>query len=306
MNGPIDTTSSQSLLPTPVKSLQNIGEKKEDDEKVRDGNTFQAFGADGFTFLDFLDIINPLQHIPLVGTAYRSLTGDEIDPGSRIAGGTLFGGPIGTVVAIANVAVEQSTGQDLGDHMMAWFSDDENVDDEGVKLANAPYPANFVTAAGVGGEDIAAATSPIATNAEVLEWARRENARITDNGNEARLKAQAPQSPVGAIDVAANIEVLNWARQEAALSRSAVENASANTLDTKRANEKSRIDDRQANLNNTIALGRDQSQLSGATAPLGGWFSETMLLALTRYDEGAQLGKSRVERHVEATLDISE
>lgn len=306
MNGPIDTTTSQSVLPTPVKSLQNIGEKKEDDEKVRDGNTFQAFGADGFTFLDFLDIINPLQHIPLVGTAYRSLTGDEIDPGSRIAGGTLFGGPIGTVVAIANVAVEQSTGQDLGDHMMAWFSDDENVDDEGVKLANAPYPANFVTAAGVGGEDIAAATSPIATNAEVLEWARRENARITDNGNEARLKAQAPQSPVGAIDVAANIEVLNWARQEAALSRSAVENASANTLDTKRANEKSRIDDRQANLNNTIALGRDQSQLSGATAPLGGWFSETMLLALTRYDEGAQLGKSRVERHVEATLDISE
>ena len=306
MNGPIDTTSSQSLLPTPVKSLQNIGEKKEDDEKVRDGNTFQAFGADGFTFLDFLDIINPLQHIPLVGTAYRSLTGDEIDPGSRIAGGTLFGGPIGTVVAIANVAVEQSTGQDLGDHMMAWFSDDENVDGEGVKLANAPYPANFVTAAGAGGEDIAAATSPIATNAEVLEWARRENARITDNGNEARLKAQAPESPVGAIDVAANIEVLNWARQEAALSRSAVENASANTLDTKRANEKSRIDDRQANLNNTIALGRDQSQLSGATAPLGGWFSETMLLALTRYDEGAQLGKSRVERHVEATLDISE
>ena len=306
MNGPIDTTTSQSVLPTPVKSLQNIGEKKEDDEKVRDGNTFQAFGADGFTFLDFLDIINPLQHIPLVGTAYRSLTGDEIDPGSRIAGGTLFGGPIGTVVAIANVAVEQSTGQDLGDHMMAWFSDDENVDDEGVKLANAPYPANFVTAAGVGGEDIAAATSPIATNAEVLEWARRENARITDNGNEARLKAQAPESPFGAIDVAANIEVLNWARQEAALSRSAVENASANTLDTKRANEKSRIDDRQANLNNTIALGRDQSQLSGATAPLGGWFSETMLLALTRYDEGAQLGKSRVERHVEATLDISE
>ena len=44
------------------------------------------FGQDGFTFFDFLDIINPLQHIPVISTIYRSLTGDKIDPGSRIAG----------------------------------------------------------------------------------------------------------------------------------------------------------------------------------------------------------------------------
>jgi hypothetical protein len=309
MNGSIDTTSSQNVLATPRTSLQNIGEKKDEDEKVRGGNTFQAFGADGFTFLDFLDIINPLQHIPVIGTAYRALTGDEIDPGSRIAGGTLFGGPIGTIVSMANVAVEQNTGKDMGDHMMAWFTDEDGefpLDEEGVKLANTPDPANFVTAAGTAAEEIADAASPISTNAEVLEWARRETARVSDAENEARLKAPKPIAPVGAIDVAGNIEVLNWARQEAALSRSPVENADANALDKKREEKHARIEDAQASLNKTIAMGRDQSQLSGATAPLGGWFSETMLVALAKYDEGAQLGKSSQERHVEATLDITE
>ena len=46
-------------------------------------NEFKFFGKDGFTFFDFLDVINPLQHIPVVSTLYRSLTGDEIDPASH-------------------------------------------------------------------------------------------------------------------------------------------------------------------------------------------------------------------------------
>ena len=36
------------------------------------------FGKDGFTLGDFLDIINPLQHIPVVSTVYRAITGDKI------------------------------------------------------------------------------------------------------------------------------------------------------------------------------------------------------------------------------------
>ena len=42
---------------------------------------FRLFGNDGFTFSDLMDIINPLQHIPVVSSIYRSLSGDEIDPG---------------------------------------------------------------------------------------------------------------------------------------------------------------------------------------------------------------------------------
>lgn len=77
------------------------------------------FGEDGFTFSDFLDIINPLQHIPIVNTVYRAMTGDKIDPGSRLAGGGLFGGPIGLVASLISGMVEESTGKDPGEHALA-------------------------------------------------------------------------------------------------------------------------------------------------------------------------------------------
>lgn len=74
-------------------------------------------------FLSFLfgilDVINPLQHIPVVSTIYRHLTGDEISPMARIAGDALYGGPIGAGVAVANVAVEKATGKDIGDNVLA-------------------------------------------------------------------------------------------------------------------------------------------------------------------------------------------
>ncbi len=298
MNGPGDTSSALSVLPTPRTSLQNIGEKRDKDEETRNVSSFQAFGADGFTFLDFIDIINPLQHIPVVGTLYREMTGDQIDPGSRIAGGTLFGGPIGAVVSLVDVAVEQSSGQDMGEHMMALFGGER--ENEGVTLANAP--SDFSTAAGVNGEDLAAADSPISTNAEVLEWARREASRAAGDDSQARLNPP----PAGAVEIAANIEVLNWARQEATHARPVGETANAQTQDKRKAEQHQGIENQQAALDTTMALGRDQSQLAGAAAPLGGWFSETMLLALARYDEGAQLGKAGPPRRVEETVNTSE
>jgi len=300
MDGPVDTTSALSILQTPRSSLQNVGEKRDKNETDRNGHTFQAFGPDGLTFFDFIDIINPLQHIPLVSTLYREITGDEIDPGSRIAGGTLFGGPIGAAVALVDVAVEESSGQDMGEHMMALFDGDNN--DEGVTLANAPSPADFVTAAGVDNEELAGVTYPITTNIEVLEWAQNETTRTTSGEDQALLNRPAA-SPT---EIATNIEVLNWARQEANLSKSTVEIADATTLGKHNADKQVIAEKHQAALDTTVALGRDQSQLSGATAPLGGWFSETMLLALARYDESAQLGKSSVERHVEKTTNTSE
>lgn len=77
------------------------------------------FGADGFTFGDLVDVINPLQHIPIVSTIYRHFTGDKIATGPRVAGDGLFGGVVGLVSGLVNVAIEQGTGKDLGDHVMA-------------------------------------------------------------------------------------------------------------------------------------------------------------------------------------------
>ena len=66
------------------------------------------FGADGFTFGDVVDVVNPLQHIPVIGSLYRKITGDQIDPGARIAGGALFGGVIGALVSAAAVVYTQA------------------------------------------------------------------------------------------------------------------------------------------------------------------------------------------------------
>jgi hypothetical protein len=301
MNGSIEKNNDQFALPTPRTSLQNIGEKREDDEAGRAGHNFQAFGVDGFTFLDFLDVINPLQHIPLVGNMYRSLTGDEIDPGSRIAGSTLFGGPIGTVVALANVTIEQKTGQDIGGHMITLLSGDYNnspEDENGIALAKSPHPTSFANA-----------SNPITTNAEVLEWAQRETARSAEVAPEAQLKT-SPQrmgtAPLEAADITTNIEVLSWARQEAALSRPTFETTPTNAQDKNRTAKQAALKGQEAAISVSNAMGRDQAQLSGATAPLGGWFSETMLLALARYDDGAQLGKGPSDKRSVETVDTNE
>ena len=73
---------------------------------------------------DIIDIINPLQHIPVISTLYRKLTGDEIGQAPRIAGDTLYGGVFGSflsglVSSVANVLVEAATGRDIGAHIMA-------------------------------------------------------------------------------------------------------------------------------------------------------------------------------------------
>lgn len=61
-------------------------------------------------FGDFIDMINPLQHIPLVNMAYRALTGDEIGGAAQIVGGALFGGPIGALAGTASAIIEHQTG----------------------------------------------------------------------------------------------------------------------------------------------------------------------------------------------------
>jgi hypothetical protein len=63
----------------------------EDSRADRSAEKFEPFGGDGVTFSDILDLINPLQHIPIVGSLYRKITGDSIDPAMRVAGGLYLG-----------------------------------------------------------------------------------------------------------------------------------------------------------------------------------------------------------------------
>ncbi len=72
----------------------------------------------GFSFAGLLDMINPLQHIPVVSSLYRRLTGDEITPMGRVAGNTLFFGAIGLAGALVDTILEKATGKDAGGHVL--------------------------------------------------------------------------------------------------------------------------------------------------------------------------------------------
>ncbi|MFD1380817.1 hypothetical protein [Fodinicurvata halophila] len=74
---------------------------------------------DNLSFGDVLDIVNPLQHIPGVNMAYRALTGDQMEAPARILGGMIYGGPIGFVSGIANSLLEEGTGRDIGETVIA-------------------------------------------------------------------------------------------------------------------------------------------------------------------------------------------
>lgn len=102
------------------------------------------------SFGDFLDVINPLQHLPIIGTLYRSLTGETIQPAARVMGGILYGGVIGGLASITNAVIEQANGKDVGDQVMASLGFGEGA-----------HPADSVAVAATTG-GTAPAASPVA------------------------------------------------------------------------------------------------------------------------------------------------
>lgn len=103
-----------------IGSVDNISTytKSETYTETKKTEPVEKKSDSGISFGDILDIVNPLQHIPIVSTIYRSATGDAISPVSRLIGGTIFGKIFGLVSAVVNIVVEAVTGKDIGDHVM--------------------------------------------------------------------------------------------------------------------------------------------------------------------------------------------
>ena len=99
---------------------------------------FEPLGDDGLTFLDVLDAINPLQHLPIISTIYRAVSGDEIAALPRVVGGTIFGGLVGLVSSVVNVVVEAVTGSDIGGHIVSFV---ESIFDSDDGDGNTPQKA---------------------------------------------------------------------------------------------------------------------------------------------------------------------
>ena len=106
---------------------------------------FKPFGDDGFTFDDLIDVINPLQQLPVIGSLYRWLTGDQISPAARIAGGFLFGGPIGLAGSIGSLIVDGVMGGSTDQQVVTALLGPSPAGPEpaaaATNLADAPLPA---------------------------------------------------------------------------------------------------------------------------------------------------------------------
>lgn len=100
----------------------------------------------GFSFGDLLDVVNPLQHLPIVSDLYREVTGDEISPPARVVGSTLYGGAIGAAASLVNTVVEQATGDDIGGHVLAFLTGEDGEPPAPVQTAQTAQTAKPETA----------------------------------------------------------------------------------------------------------------------------------------------------------------
>ena len=114
------------------------------------------------SFGDFLDLINPLHHIPFVGMIYRAITGDEIGAPAKIWGGLLFGGPIGFITSIFDAIVAEVTGRDLGATVMAALFDRDEA--PVVQVADARDLEGISIQEGISVQDDAPEDSPPTAN----------------------------------------------------------------------------------------------------------------------------------------------
>lgn len=160
---------------------------------------------ESFGFWDFVDLINPLQHLPLIGTLYREATGDSIKPEVQVAGSILLGVATGSVVlsaasAVASALLEQENGKEptlmLAEAL--WGEEEETIDLE-------PDGEEKIMLAEVSSQDMAAMTDLLplpdldaAPIAPVLVAQAQPAEPVRSQTNEATA-AQTPQDLLAAL-----------------------------------------------------------------------------------------------------------
>lgn len=106
----------------------------------------------------------------------------QIDPVPRVAGGAIFGGLIGAVSSIVNVVVDEFTGKDIGEHVLALLKEQTGLD------GNGDSPTDIDGTIMLAG-DVANPTEPkrtadppvsaVSDHLAVLEWAQQEQHFMT-------------------------------------------------------------------------------------------------------------------------------
>ena len=260
------------------------------------GDGFAPFGADGFGFGDLLDIVNPLQHIPVVSTLYRAISGDEIAAAPRLLGGTLFGGPIGLAAATVNVMVDESSGKDVGEHVLALFDDDSGTESPPTAVAAAtdgPWAVPTAAEEAILAQEAAIFLPSEAERTILTAESRAATATDAENrilAREAETRqagspqAETPMTAMGPTTAPPGQWVAFGAAPDTAVTAQTIRDVKEQAADT-------RALEATAALNAAGPAKRPQPRPtpSGAAAADGGWFTDAMLTALERYQKSALL-----------------
>lgn len=116
-----------------------------------------------FSFHDLIDIVNPLQHIPVVSTIYRAITGERIKTFPKIAGDTLFGGVTGFLSSVADTIFERITGKSVGDTVLCWVEDE-------ISPSSTTAPTAVASAAPANESNTPAATATMSFGDRLVAW----------------------------------------------------------------------------------------------------------------------------------------
>ena len=152
-------------------------------------------GAEGageatMSFSDFLDMINPLQHIPVLSAAYRAATGESINPVSRVAGDVLYGAAMG--LASAGLTAVGAIGDEVVTAVNGGHSAAETV--------MASLFGNDANSTASSDTQLAAATdttTPAANPTKVADTANTANTQTASSFQIAGLQTPSPQrSPI--------------------------------------------------------------------------------------------------------------
>ena len=99
-----------SIAPHAVKNIwhkhENAPEGEADPMSYEEEQELSHVAKTNLTFLDIVDAVNPLQHIPLISSIYRNISGDSISDVPKFVGGALYGGPLGLVAALGRYIIE--------------------------------------------------------------------------------------------------------------------------------------------------------------------------------------------------------
>jgi len=126
-------------------------------------------------FKDLVDVINPLQHLPLVRNIYQAVTGDnDMKPAMKFVGDTLYGGPMGAISSGVDAIIKQASGKDMLETVVGWFGGAHSAAQTAVADNSAPAASAAGQTASSVANTVAAASANDDTKSSDVKWNQAE------------------------------------------------------------------------------------------------------------------------------------